>query len=260
VSKDDPDRADPASEEELLRIEHPYWNHDGGTVAFGPDGYLYIAVGDGGAANDPHDHGQNLSTLLGAILRIDVDRKDDGKPYAIPKDNPFVGRAEARPEIYAYGLRNVWRMAFDRKTGRLWAGEVGQNLFEEINLIEKGGNYGWKIREALHPFTAEGIAPRKDLIEPIWEYHHDVGKSITGGTVYRGKALPLLEGAYLYGDYLTNRLWALRYDEGKKRVVANQPIQDPGIPMLSFGEDEMGEVYFLTVSATGRGIHRFVPK
>lgn len=260
VSKEDPDKADPNSEEEILRVERPFWNHDGGTVVFGPDGYLYIALGDGGAANDPFNNAQNLKTLLGSILRIDIDRKEDGKAYAIPKDNPFVGKAPARPEIYAYGLRNVWRMAFDRQTGKLWAGDVGQNLYEEINIIEKGGNYGWKIRESMHPFTAEGISPRKDLIEPIWEYHHDLGKSITGGNVYRGKRLPMLDGAYLYGDYLTNKLWALRYDEKKGRVTANQPIADPGIPMLSFGEDQDGDVYFLVVSLTGNGIYRFVEK
>src|SRR5262249_14687627 len=144
VSKDDPDRADPDSEEELLRFERPYWNHDAGTITFGPDGYLYVALGDGGAANDPHNNAQNLKQLLGTVLRIDVDGKADGKPYAIPKDNPFVGQKDIRPEIWAYGLRNIWRMAFDKKTGKLWAADVGQNLFEEINILTRGGNYGWK--------------------------------------------------------------------------------------------------------------------
>ena len=189
VSKDDPTKADPASEEEILRFE----NDRSGTTTAARSASARTATctsshGDGGAANDPHDNGQNLKTLLGKILRIDVERKDDGKNYAIPKDNPFVGKKDALPEIWAYGLRNIWRMAFDRKTGKLWAGEVGQNLYEEINLIEKGGNYGWNRRESAAPVRRRRASARdKDLIEPIWEYHHDVGKSITGGHVYRGK-------------------------------------------------------------------------
>jgi glucose/arabinose dehydrogenase len=192
------------------------------------------------------------------VLRIDVDHKDKDKPYAIPKDNPFVGKAEARPEIWAYGLRNPWRMAFDRKTGKLWTSDVGQNLYEEIDILKAGGNYGWNIREGLHPFSVNGIGPRKDLIDPIWEYHHDTGKSLTGGTVYRGKRLPELDGHYLYADYVVPRIWALRYDEDKGRVVANRPIRDPNVPVMSFGEDEMGEVYFMTYSPTGKGIYWFV--
>ncbi len=258
VSKDDPNRADPASEEELLRITSKYWNHDGGTLCFGPDGYLYVAIGDGGLANDPDKHGQDLGTIFGKVLRLDVDHKDKDKPYAIPKDNPFVGKAGARPEIWAYGLRNPWRMAFDRKTGKLWTSDVGQNLYEEIDILTAGGNYGWSVREGLHPFGAEGSGPRKDLIDPIWEYHHDTGKSLTGGTVYRGKRLPELEGYYLYADYVIPRIWALRYDDEKGRVVANRPIRDPNLPVMSFGEDEAGEVYFMTYSATGKGIYWFV--
>jgi glucose/arabinose dehydrogenase len=256
VSKDDPDRADPDSEEEIFRISHPFWNHDGGTICFGPDGYLYVVLGDGGAANDPFKNGQNLKTLLGKILRIDVDRRDQGKKYGIPKDNPFVGTDRAAPEIWAYGVRNPWRIAFDRKTGRLWAGEVGQNLYEEIDLIVKGGNYGWNIREGLHPFGDNGVGPGKDRIEPIWEYHHDIGKSITGGLVYRGKRLPELEGHYLYGDYVSSSIWALKYDEAKKRVVANRPLVRSTVPIFSFGEDERGEVYFLGPTLTGQGIFR----
>ncbi len=258
VSKDDPDRADPESEEILLRVPHPFWNHDGGTVVFGPDGYLYLAAGDGGAANDPFDNGQKLDSLLGRILRLDVDRTDPGKPYAVPKDNPFVGRKGARPETWAYGLRNVWRMAFDRQTGTLWAADVGQNLYEEIDLIVKGGNYGWRRREGLHPFGRDGSGPRPDLIEPIWEYHHDVGKSITGGSVYRGPRLPELHGHYVYADYVTGKIWALRYDEAQKRVVANRPIRDRALAILSFGEDERGEVYLMTYSPAGRGLYWFV--
>jgi glucose/arabinose dehydrogenase len=257
VSKDDPDRADPASREEILRVSHKYWNHDGGTVCFGPDGYLYVVLGDGGSANDPDDNAQNLGNLLGKVLRIDVDHKGDGTAYAIPKDNPFVGKAGARPEIWCYGVRNPWRIAFDRKTGALWCGDVGQNLWEEIDILTAGGNYGWNRREGLHPFGPKGSGPRPEFIEPIWEYHHDVGKSITGGTVYRGTRVPELEGHYLYADYVTNKLWALQYDEAKKRVVANRPIPDKGVPVMSFGEDEQGDVYFMTYTATGKGIYRY---
>ncbi len=259
VSKDDPDRADPASEEEILRItDRPFWNHDGGTIVFGPDGYLYIAIGDGGLANDPFQNGQNLGKLLAKVLRVDVNRKETGKNYSVPADNPFVQTPGARPEIWAYGLRNVWRMAFDRKTGKLWASDVGQNLYEEIDLIVRGGNYGWNLREGLHPFGTQGVGPRSDLIEPIWEYHHDVGKSLTGGLVYRGKRLPELDGHYLYADYVSAKIWALRYDDVKGRVLANHPIRDANVPVMSFGEDEQGEAYVLTYSATGKGIYQFV--
>lgn len=259
LSKKDPSKLDPSSEEQLLRYENKYfWNHDGGTINFGPDGFLYVVHGDGGAANDPLENGQNLGVLYGKILRIDVDHKDQGKSYAIPKDNPFVNTKGARGEIWAYGIRNVWRMSFDRKTGQLWAADVGQNLYEEIDLIRKGGNYGWNRREALHPFGVRGVGVNKNMIDPIWEYHHDIGKSITGGTVYRGKALPKLEGHYLYADYVSSKIWALKYDAKAGRVTANRPIPDPAKPVLSFGDDEQGEVYFLTVSASGKGIYRFV--
>jgi glucose/arabinose dehydrogenase len=260
VSKDDPDRADPASEEEIFRIDRPYWNHDGGTVCFGPDNYMYVVLGDGGLANDPHDNAQNLGVLLGKVLRIDVDRKDTGLKYGIPKDNPFVGVTGARPEIWCYGLRNPWRIAFDAETKALWAGDVGQNLWEEIDILTPGGNFGWNRREGLHAFGPHGTGPRKDYIEPIWEYHHDLGKSITGGPVYRGKRLPELAGHYLYADYVTNKLWALRYDDSQKRVVANRPIRDPNVPVMSFGEDQQGEAYFMTYTPTGRGIYRFVKR
>ncbi|HVS39470.1 MAG TPA: PQQ-dependent sugar dehydrogenase [Gemmataceae bacterium] len=258
VSKDDPDRADPDSEEVLLRIRKPYWNHDGGVLCFGSDGFLYFSHGDGGAGNDLYDNGQRLDTLLGKVLRIDVDHKDPGKNYAIPKDNPFVDRLGARPEIWAYGLRNVWRMAFDRPTGRLWAADVGQNLFEEIDFIQKGANYGWNRREGLHPFGARGMGPRPDFIEPIWEYDHDVGKSIIGGCVYHGSRLPELDGCYIYGDYVTTKIWALRYDDAKGRVVANRPILDRAKAIFSFGEDEKGEVYLLTPALDGKGVYWFV--
>jgi predicted dienelactone hydrolase/glucose/arabinose dehydrogenase/sugar lactone lactonase YvrE len=260
VSKDDPNKADMDSEQVLFKIKRPFWNHDGGTICFGPDGYLYVTLGDGGAADDPFKNGQNLKTLLAKVLRLDVDHKDDGKQYAVPKDNPFVGNKDALPEIWAYGLRNIWRMSFDHKTGKLWASDVGQNLYEEINIIVKGGNYGWSLREGLHPFSSKGVDANKDMIEPVWEYHHAIGKSLTGGHVYRGKRLPELDGFYLYGDYITTKIWGLRYDEAKKRVVANRPIRDPNVPILSFGEDEQGEVYLLTTTVSGQGIRQFVPQ
>ncbi len=254
VSRDDPNRADPASEEILFTFEKPFWNHDGGTIAFGPDGMFYVTHGDGGAGGDPHDNGQNLKTLLGKILRVDVTKKGAGLPYAIPPDNPFVGKDGARPEIWAYGLRNVWRMGFDRKTGELWAADVGQNLYEEINIVKKGGNYGWNRREALHPFGPKSMSGSPDLIDPIWEYHHDVGKSITGGTVYRGSRVPELAGHYVYADYVSGRVWALKYDPAAGRVTANRPVKWTGAPVYSFGEDEQGEQYLLTATTNGRGI------
>lgn len=257
VSKDDPDRADPESEEEIFRVERPYWNHAGGTIVFGPDGYLYVVLGDGGLANDPQDNGQKMRSLLGKVLRLDVDHKGEKTGYAIPKDNPFVGKEGVRPEIWCYGLRNPWRISFDRKTGVLWCGDVGQNLWEEINLLTPGGNYGWSRREGLHPFGPKGTGPKPEFIEPIWEYHHDIGKSITGGNVYRGSRVPELGGYYLHADYLTNKIWALKYDDKLKRVVANKPIPDKGTPVLSFGEDEQGDVYFCIATGSGKGIYRF---
>jgi quinoprotein glucose dehydrogenase len=263
VSASDPNRADPTSEEVLLTIRQPYWNHNGGNLVFGPDGYLYIGLGDGGAANDPHGHGQNLGTLLGSILRIDVDRRSPDKPYAIPPDNPFVTRGDARPEIFAYGVRNIWGLSFDPATGRGWAADVGQNIWEEINLLEKGANYGWNLREGMHRFEVARANPgpgrspaeqnrpdahdRPGLTDPIWEYHHDTdGKSITGGVVYRGKRLPALEGYYVYADYVSGKIWGLLYDDQAERVVANRPIPGPpgfNIPCMAIGADEAGELY-----------------
>lgn len=258
VLANDPDRADPQSEEEILRIPQPYWNHNGGTLLFGPDGYLYIGLGDGGGTRDPRGHGQNLGTLLGSILRIDVDRTEGKLKYAIPADNPFVGRAGACPEIWAYGLRNVWRMAFDRETGVLWAADNGEDLWEEIDLIERGGNYGWSLREGRHKFGRNGSEARPDLIEPIWEYHHRVGVSIIGGCVYRGPRLPQLHGAYLYGDYVTGAIWALRYDPQQRQVTENRPIKSSGLPVITFGEDEDREVYVTTLLGGGI-LYQFAP-
>jgi quinoprotein glucose dehydrogenase len=258
VSADDPNRCDPETLEEVLVVPQPYWNHNGGTICFGPDGMLYVALGDGGSGNDPHGNAQNLGTLLGAILRIDIDRRDPGLGYAIPPDNPFVGRDDARGEIWAHGLRNVWRMAFDPVTGLLWAGDVGQGMVEEINLIERGGNYGWNLREGRHAFGRSGSGPREDLIEPIFEYDHSVGASITGGLVYRGSQVPQLEGRYLYADYVSGKLFALTYDAAAGAVTANHAIPSQKMPVLSFGSDEAGEAYFMIVTNDGQGIFRLV--
>jgi glucose/arabinose dehydrogenase len=257
VDPNDPNRADPNSEEEILRVKQPYWNHNAGSLAFGPDGYLYIALGDGGSGGDPHENGQNLRTLLGKILRIDIDRTDGRRPYAIPSDNPFVDNPSARGEIWAYGLRNVWRMAFDPKTNLLWAADVGQDLFEEIDIIQRGGNYGWNLREAKHAYGRRGSGPHQKLIEPVWEYDHALGVSLTGGLVYRGKRLPDLVGLYVYGDYGSGRMWALHYDHQQHKVLGNYAIPGPSLPITSFGTDEAEEIFFTIIAADGQGIYRF---
>jgi glucose/arabinose dehydrogenase len=257
VSQQNPLKADPDSETVLMEIDQPFQNHNGGSIEFGPDGFLYIGLGDGGWRNDPHENGQDLSTLLGSILRIDVDHPADGKLYGIPSDNPFVGHADARPEIYAFGLRNPWRIAFDKQTGLLWTGDVGQELWEEIDLITKGGNYGWNIREGTHPFgnstTTHDVGK---MIEPVWEYDHQIGKSITGGRVYRSDRVSQLSGKYLYADYVTGGVWALSVDPSGT-ATRNEQVFPDSVPVLAFGEDATGEVYFLTSSAKGECIYRF---
>jgi len=252
---------DLGSEVKLLEIQQPFWNHNGGTIVFGPDGYLYVALGDGGKANDPLGSGQDVSTLLGSVLRIDVDKASAEMPYAIPSDNPLVGKPDTRPEIYAFGIRNIWRMAFDKKTGDLWAADVGQNEWEEVNLIRAGGNYGWNLREAAHAFTlagGPGSGPSPELSDPIAEYPHTEawGKSITGGAVYRGSKTPILDGYYLYGDYISGRMWALKYDPANATVTENRPIIWDNLPVFTFGQTDEGEVLMSTMSGGGR-IFRF---
>ncbi len=249
VSEDDPDQANPESEVVLLRQPQPWRNHNGGMIAFGPDGYLYISFGDGGAGGDPKNSGQDLSTWLGAILRIDVDKAGEDRPYSIPSDNPFVDREGAAPEIYAYGLRNVWRFSFDRETGALWGGDVGQNLWEEIDIIEKGGNYGWNHFEGFSDFArkvGKDPLPAAQHKPPVAVYGRREGVSVTGGYVYRGKRHPSLVGDYLYGDYRTGNVWRLRQGEDGqwKNVIALQPRRSPLI--TSFAEDREGEVYLLS--------------
>ena len=242
VSADDPNTADTTSERVILEARQPAGNHNGGQLAFGPDGYLYIGLGDGGAADDRYRNGQNPTTLLGAILRIDVDRREDGAQYAIPPDNPFVGNGDGwREEIWAWGLRNPWRFSFDHLTGDLWTGDVGQNAWEEIDLIEKGGNYGWNIMEGFHCFRPLVDCRTEGLVLPIAEYGHGEGRSVTGGYVYRGSRLIRLQGTYLYGDFVTRNVWGLRYEDGQ--VVENRIIGRSPSPIASFGEDQAGEVY-----------------
>jgi glucose/arabinose dehydrogenase len=257
VSQADPDRADPASEEVVLAVDQPFWNHNGGSIAFGPDGYLYWGLGDGGSRDDPFGNGQKLDTLLGKILRIDVDRRENGRAYAIPADNPFVGRPGTRGEIFAFGFRNPWQIAFDRETGRLWAADVGQDLLEEVDIVTKGGNYGWSLREGTQIF-GNRLDVSDALIEPVWEYDHQVGKSITGGFVYRGKQVPALVGSYLYADFVSGRLWALELDAATGQAT-NLEIPWPGLPIFGFGTDADGEAYVLTSSPTGQGVFRLAP-
>jgi glucose/arabinose dehydrogenase len=256
VSPDDPNKADPASETVIMKIPQPFSNHNGGSIAFGHDGYLYIALGDGGGRNDPLGHGQNLGTLMGSLLRIDVDHHQPGKNYAVPADNPFVSRAGAQPEIYAYGFRNIWRLTVDRQTGDLWAADVGQDFWEEVNLVQKGGNYGWSVREASYPFNNKPATAEDPLIPPVWEYDHQLGKSITGGFVYRGAKLPELQGMYVYADFISGRIWALQYDAASGRVVSNKSIASTGFPVLAFGQDESGELYYMLETVNGQGIYR----
>ena len=243
VDPDNPDSADPSSEEVLLTFSQPYSNHNGGQLTFGPrDGYLYIATGDGGSGGDPQGNGQNRETLLGKILRMDVDSKDSGLNYAIPPDNPFTGNTEGyREEIYAYGLRNPWRFSFDPLTNRLWAADVGQDTVEEIDLIEKGGNYGWNIMEGSLCFNPPAGCDPKGLELPVYEYEHPLGDSITGGYVYRGEELPMLQGAYIYGDFVSGLIWGLWYEEGKGN--RNFTLAETGLNISSFGIDEDNELY-----------------
>ena len=257
VSKDDADKADQSSEEVVMTIGQPFANHNGGSIVFGKDGYLYIALGDGGGRNDPFANGQNLGERMGSILRIDINKKDSGKNYAIPADNPFKNREGARPEIYAYGFRNIWRMTTDPETGTIWASDVGQDLWEEIDIVKAGGNYGWSSRESTHAFGNIDALEIDELVEPVWEYDHQIGKSITGGHVYRSSRLPELAGAYLYADYVTGRVWALQYDADAGKVVKNSSIASSGIPVVAFGQDDQGEVYYMIGSVRGECIYRF---
>jgi len=249
VDAGNPDRADPASAETLLAVEQPASNHNGGLLLFGPDGYLYIGLGDGGGGNG--QNGQDLGTPLGKILRIDVDRRDPDLPYAIPPDNPFVERAGARPEIWAYGLRNPWRFSFDRETGELWIGDVGSALYEEINFqpANVGGlNFGWDLMEgtACRASDCEGL----DLFVPVGGFSREEGCVITGGYVYRGSEIPALRGTYLYADYCSGDVWGLVPEGDDWRKIG--PVAT-GLRIVSFGEDAAGELYLVDL---GGGVYR----
>ncbi len=243
VSGADPDSADAASEYVIMQIPEPFANHNGGRLLFGPDGQLYIGLGDGGSGGDPNGNGQNPATLLASILRIDVHDTTDSTHYAIPPDNPFVGNDKGwRQEIWAYGLRNPWRFSFDSETGRLWAGDVGQDAWEEVDLIEKGGNYGWNTMEGYHCYAPSSGCDSSGLTSPLWEYSHSVGISITGGFVYRGSRIASLQGSYVFGDFGSGRIWALDYDPGSGSVSVRQIAT--GTSISSFGVDADRELYF----------------
>jgi glucose/arabinose dehydrogenase len=252
VDPANPDRVDPAAELQLLMIEQPYANHNGGAVVFGPDGNLYIGMGDGGSGGDPHGNGQSLETLLGKILRIDVDGTDGANHYAIPADNPFLGQDGAQREIFLYGLRNPWRISFDPATGDLWIGDVGQNAWEEIDVARagtSGENYGWNRMEASHCFRPSSDCVREGLTMPAAEYSHDFGCTVIGGYVYRGPAQTALAGGYLFGDYCSGLVWAI--DPAADGMQTPVVVAETGLSISSFGEDEAGELY-VTDIAGGR--------
>jgi glucose/arabinose dehydrogenase len=238
---------DPATETILFKFAQPYSNHNGGKILFGPDGFLYIATGDGGSGGDPQNNGQNTDSYLGKVLRIDVNATDKGN-YGIPKENPFASSDSGkRPEIFAYGLRNPWRISFDAQ-GRLWAGDVGQNKIEEIDIIQKGGNYGWRIKEGRSDYNNDGSNPA--VIDPIWQYSHDNGDvSITGGVVYRGPANAGLTGKYIYADYASGRVWALTMDKTPTGGKAtNQLLINRAGTISAFGEDAKNELFLCDYS------------
>jgi glucose/arabinose dehydrogenase len=243
VQKDNPNQADPASAVTLLTVKQPFDNHNGGMLAFGPDGYLYVGMGDGGSQGDPFGHAQNKNQLLGKILRLDV----SGDSYSVPPTNPFIGQANALPEIWAYGLRNPWRFSFDRQTGDLYIADVGGSDFEEINVqpgASKGGeNYGWNAYEARarHPEKPDAVGA---VVMPVAEYDHNKGCSVTGGYVYRGTALPELAGTYIFGDYCAGVLWTLKRDAAGEWQVSDFGRLPTNI--TSFGEDEAGELYLVS--------------
>lgn len=237
-------KIDPASELVLLTAQQPFTNHNGGTITFGPDGFLYIALGDGGSAGDPQNLAQNRASLLGKVLRIDVNTTSPGLNYGIPATNPYAGNAQGfRQEIYAYGLRNPWKCAFDNATGKLWCADVGQNAREEISIIESGKNYGWRITEGNRCYNPANNCNTAGLEAPLFDYAQNAGdKSITGGFVYRGSLFPDWVGGYVYGDYVSGRVWLLKQDQSGT-WINTQIGTVPASTLSSFGQDENGELY-----------------
>jgi glucose/arabinose dehydrogenase len=259
VSAGDPDQADPASEAVLLTVEQPFANHNGGQILFGPDGMLYIGLGDGGSEGDPAGRGQSLTDLLGDILRVDV---ASGAGYTVPPDNPFVGRTDARPEIWSYGLRNPWRFTFDPPTGDLYIADVGGSAWEEVDVVTaaagagRGTNFGWAATEGSHCHATSGCDPSAFTL-PVLEYSHDEGCSITGGFVYRGAAIPALQGHYFYADFCRGWVRSFRLQDGQTVERQQWAALAPGGTIPSFGQDAAGELYILT--AEGQ-VFRIVPR
>jgi hypothetical protein len=250
VSSINPDSAVKASSTILLSVDQPYENHNGGKLAFGPDRFLYISFGDGGLANDPQNNGQTLSTLLGKILRIDVDSQTQPFAYGIPATNPFASNTQGiRREIFAFGLRNPWRFSFDAQAGTLWAGDVGQGSREEIDTVRAGGNYGWRLMEGTicTPGVNPGCADTAGLIRPVWDYDRSNGDvCVTGGYVYRGTSVPVLRGKYIYADFASGRIWALTMNGASPPT--NVLLLDSPYGISAFGEDRHHELYIVSYS------------
>lgn len=249
VSPTDPNKADLSTERVLLSVPQPFWNHNSGNMFFAPDGKFFVAIGDGGKRDDPFDFAQNRFVFNGKIIRIDVDTRTGSREYGIPSDNPFLNQEGVLPEIFAYGLRNPWGISIDTETGLFWCADVGQDIWEEINLITKGGNYGWNWREGAQPFVIRQESPpeKAKFIDPIHQYNHSEGLSITGGFVYRGKGIPSLAGHYLYGDFANGRIWALNYDATAGKVVNNTLISEA--PLDSRGQATFKPTAFIPDSA-----------
>jgi len=243
---------DPNSEQVLLQLDQPYSNHNGGEVAFGPDGYMYLGFGDGGSEGDPQGNAQNTTSLFGKMLRLDV---NNGQPYAIPADNPFAAGG-GRGEIYALGMRNPWRWSFDRQTGQFWVADVGQDAWEEIDIVQKGGNYGWNIKEGSHCYNivnCDSVAQAAKAIDPVAEYSHSEGCSVTGGYVYRGQLIKSLQGRYIFGDFCSGRIWSLTQTNGG---YDRKLLFESNLSISSFAEDNHGEIYVVHYRG---GIYKIVP-